>query len=176
MIGPVPGDDPAAEPSHAHLKDTAGDKLLPALLTRLGKSLGSVLDNLGRAAHQRLPARYEPSPTRRPRQCGYSFRAPLLAFVGPMHRGVSLATAAFFRAECCDQRGIDHSPGFEHQALADQHIGNDPQDLLSRLVLLQQVSEPQDRALIGQGLAPKQLGKLPKQRQIEQRPSPDRSA
>jgi hypothetical protein len=33
----------------ARLQDTAGDKLLPALLTRLGEPLGSVLDNLDRA-------------------------------------------------------------------------------------------------------------------------------
>jgi hypothetical protein len=33
----------------ARLQDTAGDKLLPALLARLGEPLGSVLDNLDRA-------------------------------------------------------------------------------------------------------------------------------
>lgn len=34
----------------SRLQDTAGDKLLPALLTRLGEPVGSVLDNLDRAA------------------------------------------------------------------------------------------------------------------------------
>ena len=34
----------------ARLQDTAADKLLPALLLRLGENLGSVLDNLDRAA------------------------------------------------------------------------------------------------------------------------------
>ena len=34
----------------ARLQDTAGDKLLPALLTCLGEGIGSVLDNLDRAA------------------------------------------------------------------------------------------------------------------------------
>ena len=34
----------------ARLQDTAGDKLLPALLTCLGEGVGSVLDNLDRAA------------------------------------------------------------------------------------------------------------------------------
>ena len=34
---------------YSRLQDTAGDKLLPALLTRLGEPLGSVLDNLDRA-------------------------------------------------------------------------------------------------------------------------------
>jgi hypothetical protein len=34
----------------ARLQDTAGDKLLPALLTCLGEPVGSVLDNLDRAA------------------------------------------------------------------------------------------------------------------------------
>ena len=34
----------------ARLQDTAGDKLLPALLGRIGEPLGSVLDNLDRAA------------------------------------------------------------------------------------------------------------------------------
>lgn len=34
----------------ARLQDTAGDKLLPALLARVGEPLGSVLDNLDRAA------------------------------------------------------------------------------------------------------------------------------
>ena len=33
----------------ARLQDTAGDKLLPALLTCLGEGVGSVLDNLDRA-------------------------------------------------------------------------------------------------------------------------------
>lgn len=34
----------------ARLQDTAGDKLLPALLARVGEPVGSVLDNLDRAA------------------------------------------------------------------------------------------------------------------------------
>lgn len=34
----------------ARLQDTAGDKLLPALLTRVGEPVGSMLDNLDRAA------------------------------------------------------------------------------------------------------------------------------
>ena len=34
----------------ARLQDTAGDKLLPALLARLGEPVGSVLDNLDKAA------------------------------------------------------------------------------------------------------------------------------
>lgn len=45
----------------ARLQDTAGDKLLPALLARLGEPLGSVLDNLDRAA--RLGLLTEPSET-----------------------------------------------------------------------------------------------------------------
>ena len=45
----------------ARLQDTAGDKLLPALLTRLGEPLGSVLDNLDRAA--RLGLLTQPSET-----------------------------------------------------------------------------------------------------------------
>ena len=43
----------------ARLQDTAGDKLLPALLTQIGEPLGSVLDNLDRAARLGLLA--EPS-------------------------------------------------------------------------------------------------------------------
>jgi hypothetical protein len=44
----------------ARLQDTAGDKLLPALLTRLGEPLGSVLDNLDRASRLGLlPQRSE---------------------------------------------------------------------------------------------------------------------
>lgn len=39
------------------LLDTAGDKLLPALLSRLGEPVGSVLDNLDRAARLGLLAR-----------------------------------------------------------------------------------------------------------------------
>jgi len=34
----------------ARLQDTAGDKLLPALLARVGEPVGSVIDNLDRAA------------------------------------------------------------------------------------------------------------------------------
>ncbi len=41
----------------ARLQDTAGDKLLPALLARLGEPIGSVLDNLDRAARLGLLAR-----------------------------------------------------------------------------------------------------------------------
>jgi len=40
----------------ARLQDTAGDKLLPVLLTRLGEPVGSVLDNLDRAARLGLLA------------------------------------------------------------------------------------------------------------------------
>jgi hypothetical protein len=40
----------------ARLQDTAGDKLLPVLLARLGESTGSVLDNLDRAARLGLLA------------------------------------------------------------------------------------------------------------------------
>ena len=45
----------------ARLQGTAGDKRLPALLTRLGEPLGSVLDNLDRAARLGLLA--QPSET-----------------------------------------------------------------------------------------------------------------
>jgi hypothetical protein len=45
----------------ARLQDTAGDKLLPALLNRLGEPVGSVLDNLDRAARLGLLA--QPSET-----------------------------------------------------------------------------------------------------------------
>lgn len=45
----------------SRLQDTAGDKLLPALLTRLGEPVGSVLDNLDRAARLGLLA--QPSET-----------------------------------------------------------------------------------------------------------------
>ena len=45
----------------ARLQDTAGDKLLPTLLARLGEPLGSVLDNLDRAA--RLGLLDQPSET-----------------------------------------------------------------------------------------------------------------
>lgn len=40
----------------ARLQDTAGDKLLPALLNRLGEPVASVLDNLDRAARLGLLA------------------------------------------------------------------------------------------------------------------------
>lgn len=40
----------------ARLQDTAGDKLLPVLLTRLGETAGSVLDNLDRASRLGLLA------------------------------------------------------------------------------------------------------------------------
>lgn len=45
----------------ARLQDTAGDKLLPALLSRVGEPLGSVLDNLDRAG--RLGLLPQPSET-----------------------------------------------------------------------------------------------------------------
>ncbi len=45
----------------ARLQDTAGDKLLPALLACVGEPLGSVLDNLDRAARLGLLA--QPSET-----------------------------------------------------------------------------------------------------------------
>ncbi len=45
----------------ARLQDTVGDKLLPALLNRLGEPLGSVLDNLDRAS--RLGLLTQPSET-----------------------------------------------------------------------------------------------------------------
>jgi hypothetical protein len=45
----------------ARLQDTAGDKLLPALLARLGEPVASVLDNLDRAA--RLGLLDQPSET-----------------------------------------------------------------------------------------------------------------
>ena len=40
----------------ARLQDTAGDKLLPVLLARLGETVGSVLDNLDRASRLGLLA------------------------------------------------------------------------------------------------------------------------
>ena len=45
----------------ARLQDTVGDKLLPALMNRLGEPVGSVLDNLDRAA--RLGLLTQPSET-----------------------------------------------------------------------------------------------------------------
>lgn len=40
----------AARERLVFLMDTAGDRLLPALLTRVGEPVGSMLDNLDRAA------------------------------------------------------------------------------------------------------------------------------
>ena len=97
----------------ARLQDTAGDKLLPALLARLGEPVGSVLDNLDRAA--RLGLLHPPSETwlaaraLRNRMVHEYIRDPALLAQAVNEAHACVAMLVDFAAACRDyaaQRGL----------------------------------------------------------------------
>jgi hypothetical protein len=94
---------------------------------------------------------------------------PLVALLGLMDLGVALTGLVLRGAGRCDQRGVHHRARLEHQALAKQQFVDGCQDLVGQLVLLQQMTKPQDRRLIGQPITQAQTCELPKQRNVVQR-------
>ena len=100
---------------------------------------------------------------------GLHAKVPLVALLRLMHLGVTLPRGVLGGAWSTDQRGIDHGSGLEQQALGCELIVDHRQKAWGQLVLLQQMSKPQDGALVGQPLIPAELGKLTKQRYVVQR-------
>lgn len=95
---------------------------------------------------------------------------PLVAFLGLMHFGITLALAVLRRARRGDQRSVHHRAGAQQQPLLAQQVVDHAKDLLGQLVPLQQTAKPQNRRLVGQSSFPVvQLSELAKQRHVVQR-------
>ena len=104
------------------------------------------------------------------RDMGLHPEIPVVALLGLVHLGVSRAGAVLRRARRGDQRGIDHRAGLQHQTLGGERGVDRGEHLGGQAVFLQQVAEPQDRALVGQPHhALGQLRKLAEQRHVEKR-------
>ena len=99
---------------------------------------------------------------------GLHSKEPLVALLALVHLRIALTVLVLGRAGRCDQRGIDHRAGLEQQALAAQQIVDQRQDLIGQLVLLQQMTESKDGALIRQAAVPTQAGELPEQGHVVQ--------
>jgi hypothetical protein len=65
-----------------------------------------------------------------------------------MHLGVQLTANVFGRARCRDQRGIHYGTRLEQQPLVAQQRVDRLQYLAGKLMLLEQMPELQDRALV----------------------------
>lgn len=96
-------------------------------------------------------------------------KVPLLALLGLMHLGVTLAVLVLGRAGRGNQGGVHHRALLEHQALVGQAGVDHGQHLRGQLVLFEQVAKAQDADPVGQTIGAAQACKLPVQRHIEQR-------
>jgi len=95
---------------------------------------------------------------------------PLIALLRLVHLGVALAAAVLGRTGRGYQRGIDHRALLEQQSLGCERGVDRGQHLHAQVVLLQQVTEPQNGALVGQALlAHVQPGEFAKHRRVVQR-------
>ena len=94
---------------------------------------------------------------------------PLVSLLGLVHFRVALAFVVLGRTGRCNQGGIQHRAGLEHQPAIDQ-LGIDSRQYLgAQVVLHEHVSKAQDGALVGQsGDARIELGKLAVQRDVMQ--------
>ena len=86
--------------------------------------------------------------TRTAPDVGLHPEVPLFALLGLVHTGVAFTGLVIGGTRRCDQRGVHHRASLEHQALALQQFVDRGQNLIGQLVLLQQMTKPQDRGLI----------------------------
>ncbi|SPC23932.1 conserved hypothetical protein [Cupriavidus taiwanensis] len=95
---------------------------------------------------------------------------PLVSFLALVHLWVAFARPILGRTRCADQCRVHHRARAQHQSLVAKDVVDQREDLSGQLVLLQQVTEPQDGALVGQPHRPVvQPGELPIQRHVVQR-------
>jgi len=96
-------------------------------------------------------------------------KVPLAALLGLMHLRVALAFVVLGRTGRCNQGGVHHRAGLEHQSAINQFGIDSRQYLRAQVVLLEPVSKAQDCAFIRQsGDARIELGKLAVQRDVMQ--------
>ena len=101
---------------------------------------------------------------------GFHAKVPLVALLGLVHLGVTLAIAVLGGAGRRYQRGIDGRALFEQQALGRQRGIDGGQDLYAEVVGFEQMAKAQDGAFIGQVLLSHvQADKLTVQRRVVQR-------
>jgi hypothetical protein len=95
---------------------------------------------------------------------------PLVALLGLMHLGITLAFDILSRARRRDQRGIHCRARLQQQPLVGQQVVDDAQHVGGQVMLVQQMPKPQDRALVGQAIEHAiELGKLAVHRHVMQR-------
>ena len=77
-------------------------------------------------------------------------KVPLVALLDLVHLGVTFTLVVLGRAGRCNQRGVHHGAGLEHQTALNEFSVHSGQDLLTQPMLFEQVTKAQDRALVGQ--------------------------
>jgi len=93
----------------------------------------------------------------------------LVALLAQVHLGVTLAVPVLGRTRRCDERGINHGAGLEHQPPGRQRGDDGGHDLRAQLLFVQLVAKSQNVALVGQSAhARVQPGELAAQRHITQ--------
>ena len=128
-------------------------------------TLGDIVD-VGRCPNDRVyQSRIGINP-----DMGLHPEVPLVALLGLMHLGVSLAGAVLGGARCSNQGGVHHGSGLEHQALGSQGGVDGGQELHAEVVFFKEMTKPQDSALIRQSThTGVQVGELAVQLDIVQR-------
>lgn len=92
---------------------------------------------------------------------------PPVAFLALMHLRVTFARRILGRARSAEQRRVYHRACAQHQPLVAQNVVDQREDLGSQLVLLRQMAESQNGALVGQPHRPVvHPGELPVQRHV----------
>jgi GalNAc-alpha-(1->4)-GalNAc-alpha-(1->3)-diNAcBac-PP-undecaprenol alpha-1,4-N-acetyl-D-galactosaminyltransferase len=100
---------------------------------------------------------------------GFHAEVPLVAFLALVHFRVSLTSAVLGRTGCGNQGCINHRARLEHQAFGGQGGVDSGHDLQAQVVRFEQVSKPQDSALVGQPHSARiQSGELAVERDIVQ--------
>jgi len=96
-------------------------------------------------------------------------KVPLVALLGLVHLRVALAFVVLGGTGRCNQGGIHHRSGLEHQPAVNQFGIDSRQYLRAQVVLFEHVPKAQDGTLIGQpGDASIEFGKLAVQRDVMQ--------
>lgn len=67
-------------------------------------------------------------------------KVPLIALLGLMHLGVTLAFLVLGRTRGSNQGGIDHGTALKHEALCTEFVVDDLQDALAQSVGFEQVT------------------------------------
>ena len=95
-------------------------------------------------------------------------KVPLVAFLGLVHFGVTLAGTILGGIRCRNQSGVHHRAGLEQQAVESQLGVDHLQDLRAQLVRLEKMAKSQDADAVGDALGAADAGEVTVEVGLEQ--------